>query len=427
VLPENCKQIALIDCNNFYASCERVFQPSWRYRPVAILSNNDGCIIARSEEVKIAGIPMGAPYFKYKNKLADIGAITVSSNYELYSDMSARVMKTLADFSSEMEIYSIDEAWLDLSNIPAAKVIDYAEKITSIVAKNTGIPVSLGLGSTKVLAKIANKICKHSKAASNVFSLGDLPDLSDILKDFAVADIWGIGRRLALQLNQDGIYTALQLRDINNFYIRKKYSVVVERIVYELRGVACLEFEHCKPKKQIRSSRSFGERVTTLEPLLESVANHVSNAAEKLRKQGSVCSLIVVFIRTGAHNPNEPFYANSAQISLPVSSADTNQLIAMAQEGVRKIFKSQFRYNKAGVVLAKISKAKCVQLSFFAEPDNVRAQARMRMIDNLNARFGKNSIFIASCGTNKLKSWRMKRLFLTQSYTTRWGDLPIVR
>ena len=299
----NERRIALVDCNNFYASCERVFHPAWEYRPVGVLSNNDGCIIARSNELKDAGIPMGAPYFQYREMLHKMGAVVVSSNYALYGDMSARVMNTLGQFTPGLEVYSIDEAWLDLTGFDPAMLDAYGRKIVATTKQHTGIPVSMGIASTKVLAKIANRLCKKRKIPGQVFNLGSSESLDAVLAAVDVEDIWGIGRRWAEKLRGQGIRTALDLRDADPHQMRHQYNVVMQRLVMELRGVPCLGCDDIEPKKQIIASRSFGERVTDVESLLEAVSMHASRAGEKLRAQRSACSAIQVSIRTGRHNP----------------------------------------------------------------------------------------------------------------------------
>lgn len=364
VLQENFKKprrIALVDCNNFYASCERVFHPAWNNRPVGVLSNNDGCIIARSNELKEAGIPMGAPYFKFKDELKEMGAVVVSSNYTLYGDMSGRVMHTLGQFTPDMEVYSIDEAWLNLTGFDCGMLDGYARKIVNTTHKHTGIPVSMGIAPTKVLAKMANRICKKRKIHGNVYNMGDAENLEEILGTYPVGDIWGIGRRLAIRLNEQGIYTALQLRNSDAQYMREQYSVVMQRLIMELRGIPCLDFEDIEPKKQIIASRSFGQKRTAKNELIEAVTMHATRAGEKLRAQNCAAGCLQVSIRSGKHNPHDPYYARSIMINFPVATADTGQLIGAARRGVEQIFKAGVRYAKAGVMLCDIVPADTVQ------------------------------------------------------------------
>lgn len=413
-----------MDCNNFYASCERVFNPAWAKRPLGVLSNNDGCIIARSNELKEAGIPMGAPYFKWRSQLEAMQAVVVSSNYALYGDMSARVMNTLGEFTPKMEIYSIDEAWLDLTGFDTATLDACGREIVARTKQYTGIPVSMGIAPTKVLAKIANRICKKRKVPGQVFNLGSAEALDDVLAAIAAEDVWGIGRRWAKSLKARHIYTAKDLRDANPNALRQRYSVVMERIILELRGIPCLEFEDIAPKKNIMASRSFGEKVTEKKDLQEAAAAHASRAAEKLRQQGSVCAAIQVSIRSNRFNPSEPQYANAVTIAFPVATADTRNLIAAAARGVDQIFRPGIRYAKAGVMLLDISSAEACQQSLFAAGDDEKSARLMKVVDQLNQTYGKKSIFFAREGTQQ--AWAMKRQHLTPAYTTRWSDLMVV-
>lgn len=418
------RRIALVDCNNFYASCERVFRPAWRNRPLGVLSNNDGCIVARSNELKAANIPMGAPYFKFKNQLEAMKAIIVSSNYTLYGDMSARVMDTLAQFTPDLEVYSIDEAWLDLTGFDLATLDAYGREIVAITHKHTGIPVSMGIAPTKVLAKLANRICKKRNIPAQVFNMGSADNLDTLLKTIEVGDVWGIGRRWSEKLNSHGIYTALDLRNSDAQYMRDRYNVVMQRIILELRGVPCLEAEDIEPKKQIMASRSFGQRVTALEDLQQAVATHATRAAEKLRAQGSACGVIQVSIRSGRHNPNEQYYGRSAQYNFPVPTSDTAQLIRAATQGVASIYRESVRYAKAGVMLGDICPADIVQSTLFEQGDSDKRLALMQAIDRINSQNGRNTIKFASSGIKQ--SWLMKQDKKTKAYTTSWSDLPRV-
>lgn len=424
--PAKC--IALVDCNNFYASCERVFNPGWEKKPVCVLSNNDGCIIARSNEVKSAGIPMGAPYFKFRHQLQAINAVVVSSNFALYGDMSARVMHTLAQLAPEIEVYSIDEAWLDLTGL--ATVDSHARTIAATVRQYTGIPVSIGVAPTKVLAKLANRLCKKqqgsSNALNNVLNLNTIDNLDAVLANFAVDDIWGIGSNLAEKLQQQGIYTAKDLRDSDAVLMRSKYSLIMERIILELRGVPCLEFEDIQAKKQITASRSFGERVTDKNALIEAVAMHASRAAEKLRSQNSLCGAMQISIRTGRHNSNERYYARSVLIQFPLATRDTRKLIAAARTGIERIFVAGHRYAKAGIMLLDIVDEGYQQQSLFtdAATDSAADKKLMRVIDLLNKTQGKKTVFFAAEGIKK--TWQMKQDKKTLNFTTDWAEIPIV-
>ncbi|PZD70543.1 DNA polymerase IV 1 [Acaryochloris thomasi RCC1774] len=424
-LSKTSQQIALVDCNNFYASCERIFKPKWAKRPLGILSNNDGCIVARSNELKEAGIPMGAPYFQIRDQLDEMKAVIVSSNYTLYGNMSARVMNTLGQFTPEIEVYSIDEAWLDLSGFCHLSLDAYAREIAATTLRHTGIPVSVGIGPTRVLAKIANRVCKKRKIPGRVFNLGSAESLDHVLETIEVQDIWGIGRRLSKKLRASGIHTAKNLRDADPDSMRRQYSVVMQRIIMELRGVPCIGVEEIQPKKQIISSRSFGERVVELEPLLQSVAMHSTKAAEKLRSQNSVCGAIQVSIRTGRHNPDEEYYSQSALAKFAMPTADTRKLINAAGQVLRRIYRKGPRYAKAGVMLLNISQDNAMQGHLFQERDSEKAIALMNTVDQLNRLYGRRAVFFASEGCTQ--QWAMRRQQCTPAYTTRWDDLPVVR
>lgn len=402
-----------------------MFHPAWGHRPVGVLSNNDGCIVARSNELKDAGIPMGVPYFQAKDQLAKINAVVVSSNYALYGDLSARVMNTLSQFTPEMEVYSIDEAWLDLSGFNPADLDGYGRDITRTIKQHTGIPVSMGIAPTKVLAKIANRICKQRKIPGAVFNLGNEKALDEVLGAIAVDEIWGIGSRWGKGLNALGIDNARQLRDCDTGQMRKRFSVVMERLILELRGIPCLEFEDIAPKKQIIASRSFGERVTELPDLKEAVSSYVTRAAEKLRAQGSACRLLQVSIRTGRHNPKEQFVRRSRQIEFGAPTADTRKLIAAACQGVEQMFVPGVRYAKAGVMLFDLVPVDGMQLGLFEPGDSDKSQVLMETVDRLNRLYGRRSLFFASEGIQK--RWGMKRERMTPCYTTHWEDLPTVQ
>jgi DNA polymerase V len=415
------RRIALVDCNNFYCSCERVFRPAWEGRPVAVLSNNDGCIIARSSELKALGVPMGMPYFQAKGLLKKEKAVVVSSNYALYGDMSTRVMQLLGRFTPELEVYSIDEAFLDLTGFDAATLPDYARGIVRMVKQWTGIPVGIGIAPTKVLAKIANHIAKNRQVPGGVFDLGGAGELDALLETIAVTDIWGIGRRWGKQLQALGIGNARQLRDADAVDMRRRFSVVMQRIVLELRGIPCLSLEEIAPKKTIMASRSFGQRVTERESLEEAVALHVARAAEKLRHQGSVAGAMVVMIRTGRHHPEEPYFAPSCTVPFPVPSADTGKMTAAAVQGVQRIYRAGHRYAKAGVMLLELSPASQCQPALFAAGDSEKSIRLMQAMDQLNRDYGRGTVFYAREGI--AKSWAMKRGRMTAAYTTSWEGL----
>ena len=415
-----------MDCNNFYASCERVFRPDWNHRPLGVLSNNDGCIIARSNELKEAGIPMGAPFFKHKAQLEALGAVVVSSNYALYGDMSARVMNTLGSFTPSLEVYSIDEAWLDLTGFDLGTLDAYSRHIVSTTHQHTGIPVSMGIGPTKVLAKVANRICKKRKVPGSVFNLGDAGSLEGVIQSLPVGDVWGVGRRWSESLNNIGIYTALDLRNSDPQEMRKRYNVVMQRLILELRGIPCLHFEDVEPKKEIMASRSFGEKVIDKQSLVEAVTGHAARAAEKLRAQGSVCGAIQVSARSSPFIPDEPYYARSVMVHFEIPTADTRRLAQAAARGMDRVFKPGIRYAKAGVMLVDLSPADELQGGLFAEPDNKASVRLMGAMDVINQRYGTSTVRVASSGTRKGRGWHMKRQRMTPGYTTRWDELASV-
>lgn len=416
------RRIALVDCNNFYASCERVFKPAWDQRPIGVLSNNDGCIIARSNELKAAGIPMGAPYFQCKEALEAIGAIVVSSNYSLYGDMSARVMDTLARFTPDIEIYSIDEAWLDFTGFPAETLDAYGRKVVAETHKATGIPVSMGIAPTKVLAKLANRICKKRNIPGQVFNIGSADALDDVLRSVAVEDVWGIGRKWSKKLKeQHHIYTALDLRNADPAAMRKYYSIVMQRLILELRGEPCLFYDEVEPKQQIIASRSFGERVTQKQDLYEAISTHTARACEKLRAQGSVAKSINVSIRTGAFQEKDRYFSKQTSVHLATATANTSQMITAAKAGIDQIFQQGPRYAKAGVMLLNIQAADTLQYDLFEEPPPPESDDLMNTIDHINRRYGKKTVFFGAQGIEN--HWAMKRGKMTNRFTTSWDEL----
>lgn len=414
--------IALVDCNSFYASCERVFNPRLENKPVIVLSNNDGCVVARTDESKKIGIRMGQPYFQIKDlcKRYDIKAF--SSNYTLYGDMSRRVMRTISEFVPEMEIYSIDEAFLNFAGFREADIIECSKEIRRVVLKNTGIPVSIGIGPTKVLSKVANKIAKKNKVqAQGVFSILGKENQDKFLKTFPVEDVWGIGAQSAKKLAQHKIFTAAQLRDSNEYLIQKELTVVGRRIVEELRSTSCIDLELIQnDKKQIISSRSFGKPITLIEDLKESVANHVSTSFAKLRKQNSIARTIIVFIHTNRFK-NTPQYYNSGSVEMISGTSVTNKAIKAAFNVLERIYKPGFEYKKVGVILADIAPKNLSQLDFFNKHDTAREDAFMSAMDGINAREGKGTVHFAACGISKF--WEMSSKMKSKAYTTRWSEI----
>ncbi len=419
------KIFALVDCNSFYCSCERVFQPKLQNKPVIVLSNNDGCAVARSDEAKALGIQMGDPFFKIKDIVKKHDVKVFSSNYSLYGDMSRRVMQTLATFSPDMEVYSIDEAFLSLKGFERRDLIQYALEIKEKVYQQTGIPVSIGIGPTKVLAKAANKISKKNKTQTKgVFDIRDPLLQEKILRSFPVEDIWGIGRKSSQKLLNYNIKSAYDLRNANEYFVQKLLTIVGRRILQELRGESCLDLEDIKNKKQIISSRSFGRPVTSIQELQEATANHITNACEKLRRQKSTTQSLAVFIQTNPFK-NTPQYYNSAHVTLLSGTCVTNKLISKAFELLNSIFKKGFEYKKVGVVLSSIHPEKTPQLDFFGEFDSLREIKLMRTLDGINEREGKNTVKFAACGIHQF--WKMLSQMKTPAYTTRVSEFLKVK
>ena len=411
---------ALADCNNFYASCERVFQPSLHKRPIVVLSNNDGCIVARSNEAKALGIAMGAPWHQSKALCQKHNVAVFSSNYALYGDMSQRVMDCLSTFTPDLEVYSIDEAFLQLDSFRHLDLASYAGRMRRTVGQWTGIPVSIGIGPTKTLAKVANRVAKK-RTKTGVFDLCDRATQNDILPTIEVEDIWGIGSRWAARLHKLGITTAADLRDAEPQIIRKTVNVVGERIVHELRGTACLGLEALQPKKQIMCSRSFGYRVTDKNELLEAAACYAARAAEKLRRQDSRAGAVYVFLRTNRFRPQEPQYQGSRTYTFARSTSDTREIIHAVRQGISALYRSGFSYHKCGVMLMDIAPASATQLNLLETSDYQRPDRLMQLVDQLNAQKGRNTVFFAAQGTKR--SWRMRSEKRSLRYTTRWSEL----
>ncbi|MBY0314639.1 MAG: Y-family DNA polymerase [Bdellovibrionales bacterium] len=420
------KIIALVDCNSFYCSCERVFDPNLEGKPVIVLSNNDGCTVARTDEAKALGIEMGAPYFQIKDLVKRHKVHVFSSNYTLYGDMSRRVMNILKEYTPDMEVYSIDEAFLDLSGFKTRDLLSYVRAIRADVLKQTGIPVSIGIGPTKVLAKVANRISKKNKATSQgVFSILDRSIQERELAKFLVQDVWGIGRQSTKKLNDLRIYTAKDLRDANAHLIQKQLTIVGRRITEELRGNSCIDLEQLvKEKKTICSSRSFGKPIRAKEEIRESIANHVHTATEKLRKDKSVARSITVFVHTNPFK-NVPQYYNSATVELMSGSSSTLKLIRQSSLALDAIFREGFEYKKCGVILNDLAPKRDAQLDLFGSADSLRDDTLMETMDAVNAREGKGTLKPAACGINQF--WKMRSEMRSQAFTTRWGELLRVK
>lgn len=439
------KTFGIIDCNNFYVSCERVFKPVLESKPVVVLSNNDGNIIARSNEAKSLGITMGMPFFKAEPIIEKKGVTTFSSNYALYGDMSRRVMDTIEQFVPALEHYSIDEAFVHFDQKNGE---EDAHKIRKTVRKWTGIPVSVGIGSTKVLAKIANAIAKKNPNFEGVVDLSGT-ETDKYLKDFDVADVWGIGRKYAQFLKSEDngenpqldlwevaglgrlreklkIETALDLKNCDDKWLRKHLTVKGQRIVWELRGISCLPLELFeKPKKGLCCSRSFGQGIKTIEDLHQSITMHAARAGEKLRRQNLAASHISVFISTSSFrlNPDE-IYSASVSRQMMIPTAYTPALIETAHQLLERVYKPGFEYRKAGIFLTDITYENAKQQSFFLKVDNKKQNQIMKAVDNINGRFGRHTIRPLAMGFEH--KWKMKQERLSQRYTTRLNEIPNV-
>ena len=413
--------IALVDCNNFYASCERVFQPGLRGKPVVVLSNNDGCVIARSNEAKALGVEMGAPWHLHRAKFEREGIIVRSSNYTLYGDMSARVMRTLAGFTPDLEIYSIDEAFLSFAGFER-RLESHARDLRNTVIQWTGIPVSVGIAHTKTLAKVANRFAKKDPKREGVLALLNDADIDAALARMALTDLWGVARRLETLLLDVGIKTPRHLRDADPQFVRERFSVILQRMVMELRGVPCIDLEDVTPdRKSIMASRSFGRPVTTFQELREAVSTYVARAAEKMRRQKLATAHLVVFVNTNRFKVDDAQYYGSKAVRLPVATADTGKLLKGAALALAAIWKPGFSYKKAGVILLDLAPAVQVQGDLWDRPDTLREAGLMTAIDKLNAHFGRDTVSYAASG--RRRAWKLRSEFNSPRYTTDWNEL----
>lgn len=420
-------KIALVDCNNFYASCERVFNPKLNGRPIVVLSNNDGVIIARSEEAKNLGIKMGDPYFKVEQLLKKNNVSVFSSNYTLYGDLSARVMTTLERFSPEVEIYSIDEAFLNLNGIEINNQTEYLRNIRATIKKWLGLPVSIGMASTKTLAKLANRLAKKNKEYNGVLNLFDYNEYDKFLEMVEVDDVWGVGRQYSALLHRNNIHTALDLARADQKWIKKRMTVVGLRTVMELNGIPCINLEHNPPaKKSIVSSRSFGEYLTKHDEVKEAVSYFVARASEKMRLQGSACRILTVFIRTNPFK-NSPQYYNSAEVHLPYPMNGTNELLPFANQALKKIFREGYYYQKVGVLLMDFVQTNNMMVSLFDPPNRLNQIKATELMDRINKKYGREAIYFAAAGMKERRHWQMKRELLSNHFTTNWKDLPEVK
>ena len=421
VAPEH--MIALVDCNNFFASCERVFRPNLVSKPVVVLSNNDGCVIARSNEAKALGVKMGEPAFKNERFFERNGVHVFSSNFALYGDMSKRVMDTIRPEVDDMEVYSIDEAFLVFEG-PAAE--ERARALREKVERWTGIPVSIGLAPTKTLAKIATRIAKKMPEMNGVFVLRSSSDIDRALNRCEVEDIWGVGHRSSAKLKSYGITNAFKLTQADSGWVRRNLSITGVRLQKELKGTVCSPVNESSPrKKNIRTARSFGSEIETLSALKESVGTFAANCALKLRKEGSCCSSITVFVTTNPFKPNAKQYRGVRTIKVDVPASDGMEIIGYAMRALKEIFKNDCKYKKAGVIVGDIVPSSQVQLGLFDGVNRTKRTAIMQSVDSINTRLGRDKVRIAVQGFDR--KWRLRQERLSPCYTTRFTDFLTVR
>ena len=412
---------ALVDCNCFYASCERVFRPDLEKTPIVVLSNNDGCVIARSYDAK-PFVKMGAPYFQIKEVLRRNGIKVFSSNYALYGDMSERVMSIIESMVPASEVYSIDEAFADLTGIPG-DLTTFGRRIRSTILKCTGIPVGVGIGPTKTLAKLANHTAKRLLShTGGVVDICDLHNRNWVLRNTAVSEVWGVGKKMNAHLEAMNIRTAMDLATADPRTLRDRFSVVIEKTARELAGTSCLELgEAAPPKQEICCSRMFGKRLTTIQPIKEAVATYTQRAAEKLRSQNSLCKKIRVSIRTGMFNPEEAKYANGALVELPYPTNDVRLMTRAATEAVNRLFRPGFKYSKAEVLLLDLRQPGEFTDDMFAASQPASSEKVMGVLDEINTRWGRGTLRAGSVPSNP--EWAMRRELMSQSYTTRLDQL----
>ncbi|CAI8762844.1 translesion error-prone DNA polymerase V subunit UmuC [Kosakonia quasisacchari] len=418
---------ALVDVNNFYASCETLFRPDLQGKPVVVVSNNDGCIISRSREAKNLGIDMAAPYFKIKDELHRQNVTVFSSNYALYADLSNRVMSTLSEITPSVELYSIDEAFIDLSGVSNCIALEaFGHQIRNQILKNTGLTTGVGIAPTKTLAKVANYAAKRWASAGGVVEMSSRERQRKLLFHVPIHEVWGVGRRISKKLALMGIENALQLADSSTWVIRKHFNVVLERTVREVRGESCLAFDEFPPtKQQIICSRSFGKRITQYSDMHQAICAYAERAAEKLRAEHQFCRFISVFIRTSPHADNRIYYGNQASVTLMTPTNDTRDIIRAATSSLEQIWREGHRYMKAGVMLSDFFSSGVAQLNLFDENrPHANSAVLMETIDRLNTS-GKGSVWFAGQGIEK--NWAMKREMLSPAYTTRYSDLPVVK
>ena len=416
------KVFALIDCNAFYVSCERVFNPKLNNKPVVALSNNDGCIIARSKEAKALGIKMGVPLFKVKDIVERENVIVFSSNYTLYADMSRRVMNIISEFTPSIEVYSIDEAFIELTNMNVVYK-SYARRMRKVILQYTGIPVSIGIASTKTLTKVANHIAKDDESLEGVCSLIQHENLDQVLEDTNVADVWGVGRQLSKKLIANGIFNAKLLKNCEDAWVRKMMSVNGLKTVSELREISCLDLEETSAtRKSCCTTRSFGKPLINLEDIEQAVTTFARRATERIRGENLIASTVSVFLRTNPFDRNR-YYSNSSTTTLSYPTYDTVQIVKTALQLTKIIFRENYKYKKAGVLLSGFYEKGTETKDLFSEA-RYRSPKLMSAVDQINERYGSDTIQIATeCQMGK---WKQKRKNCTQSYTTQLDNVLLI-
>jgi len=412
---------ALIDCNNFYVSCERLFNPSIWERPVVVLSNNDGCIVARSNEVKKLGVPMGAPLYQYQHLLKKHQTVIFSSNYQLYADLSARVMKVIQLYAPRLEIYSIDEAFVQLDG--STNCLAFAQQLQATIKQWVGIPVSIGIAPTKTLAKAANYIAKKN-TQSGIYQCKQ-QQINRLLTQMPLEEIWGIGRNMLDRFKQMDIHTSLALKAYCPHQMQKQCGVIYQKMILELNGISCLFLEESQVKKNIISSRSFSYDVLRLETLEQAIANFASIAVAKARKQKSMVTGLTVFLKTNRFNKKYPQYSNSEEMVLELPTNDTGQLISAAKKLLRKIYQPGYRYKKAGIVLKGLIREVGIQQELFIGSVPPARTALMSLIDKINQEHGKGTLFFAAEGIDS--TWMPNCNNRSPRYTTQWTELKTIK
>lgn len=415
---------ALIDCNNFYASCERVFRPELRGKPIVVLSNNDGCVIARSNEAKDLGVPMGALAFEYESLFIEKQIHVFSANFALYGDLSNRVMSILQEYTPEIEIYSIDEAFLKFEGFKFIDLQTYCDEIRERVFMGTGIPISIGIASSKALSKVANRIAKkYPIHTGGCYIIDSEEKRMKALKWLKIGDVWGIGRQHEKSLIKIGVNTAYDLTQMNDSWVQQNLSIVGLRLKKDLLGIPSIQMDDVKPKKNIATTRSFERNLTELSDIKERITTFAVSCAEKLRKQQSECNAIMVFIHTNFHRKDLSQYSKNIVIKLPFPTNSSIELAKFATDGLEKIFKDGYRYKKAGVIIMNFTPEQEKQLSFF-ENSNEKHKGLMKIIDKINTSFGQQKIKLASQDMKRV--WKMKQEKLSQRYTTRIDEILII-